>query len=107
MAGYLVGCASLPTDFTRLPFHAITGTENTKLGKLFANQKSDDAGRSGFYLLGSGMDAFAERAALSHYAERSIDVQYYLHHGDLIDHLFTNQLVKAAAGGSYLEAFAH
>ena len=39
------------------------------------------------------------RAVLAHMAERSIDVQYYLYHDDLVGRLFTDQLVKAADRG--------
>ncbi len=39
------------------------------------------------------------RALLAHYAKRSLDVQYYLYHDDLVGRLFTNQLLKAADRG--------
>jgi putative cardiolipin synthase len=57
------------------------------------------AGQSGFLLLGNGLDAFVARALLAHTAERSIDVQYYLYHDDLVSRLFTDQLLKAADRG--------
>ena len=37
--------------------------------------------------------------ALAHVAERSIDVQYYLYHNDLVGQLLTAQLLKAADRG--------
>jgi len=49
--------------------------------------------------LGNGLDAFVARAILSQYAERSIDVQYYLYHNDLVGKLFTDLLIKAADRG--------
>jgi putative cardiolipin synthase len=33
-------------------------------------------GESGYLLLGNGLDAFAARVLLAHFAERSIDTQY-------------------------------
>ena len=36
---------------------------------------------------------------LARRAERSIDVQYYLYHNDLVGRLFTDQLLKAADRG--------
>ncbi|GEM_PF-1653302 len=63
-------------------------------GKLAAH-----AGQSGFRMLGSGLDAFVARAALSHIAERSIDAQYYLFHDDLTGRLLIYQLIKAAERG--------
>jgi putative cardiolipin synthase len=56
-------------------------------------------GQSGFLLLKSGLDAFVARAVLTHTAERSIDLQYYLYHDDLVGHLLMDQLVKAADRG--------
>jgi cardiolipin synthase C len=56
-------------------------------------------GESGFHLLNNGLDAFVARVLLVHFAERSIDVQYYLYHNDLVGRLFTDQLLKAADRG--------
>jgi len=56
-------------------------------------------GESGFHLLGNGLDAFVARAVLAHVAERSIDVQYYLYHDDLVGRLLTWQLLQAADRG--------
>jgi len=39
--------------------------------------------KSGFWLLGNGLDAYAARILLAEAAERTIDVQYYLYHNDL------------------------
>jgi len=60
---------------------------------------TDHPGKSGFRLLGNGLDAFVARAVLAALAERSIDVQYYLYHDDLVARLFTDQLLKAADRG--------
>ena len=50
-------------------------------------------------MLGNGLDAFVARAVLAQHAERSIDVQYYLYHNDLVGKLFTDLLLKAADRG--------
>ena len=98
----LSGCATLPRDFARTESHALTATADTALGKVVANKAADHSrppGQSGFHLLGSGVDAFVARAVLAHEAERSLDVQYYLYHNDLVGKLFTEQLIRAAERG--------
>jgi len=74
-------------------------TEDTAFGRDHAEERAAHPGKSGFHLLSNGLDAFVARAVLSHYAERSIDVQYYLYHNDLVGRLFTDLLLKAADRG--------
>lgn len=94
-----VGCATLPENVDRPQSLAITNTQDTALGRALADEKAANPGKSGFYLLGNGLDAFVARAVLAHLAVRCIDVQYYLYHDDLVGHLFTDQLLKAADRG--------
>jgi len=93
------GCATLPKDFERPESHAYTETNDTRFGKAHHAEKAANPGHSGFLLLGNGLDAFVARALLAHGADRSIDVQYYLYHSDLVARLFTDQLLKAADRG--------
>ncbi|MEE4261220.1 MAG: phospholipase D family protein [Desulfobacteraceae bacterium] len=92
-------CATLPKDFERPESFAYPDTADTSFGKDVYNRAAKHQGKSGFHLLDSGLDAFVARALLAHYAERSIDVQYYLYHDDLVGKLFTDQLLKAADRG--------
>jgi cardiolipin synthase C len=92
-------CATLPKDFERPESYAYTDTTNTSFGKAISGKAAKHPGKSGFHLLGNGLDAFVARALLAHHAERSIDVQYYLYHDDLVGRLFTDQLLKAADRG--------
>jgi putative cardiolipin synthase len=93
------GCATLPQDFERPQSYAITDTQETTLGRELLDEKTANPGQSGFHLLARGLDAFVARAVLAHLAERSIDVQYYLYHDDLVGHLFSYQLIQAADRG--------
>jgi len=90
------GCATLPENVNRQASSAYTDTAETAFGKAISAQAAAHPGKSGFQLLSNGLDAFVARAVLAHYAERSIDVQYYLYHDDLVGRLFTDQLLKAA-----------
>jgi len=95
----LEGCATLPQNVNRPESHAFTDTGDTLLGRRFAAIGSSHPGESAFHVLGDGLDAFVARAVLAHVAERSIDVQYYLYHDDLVGRLLTDQLLKAADRG--------
>ena len=93
------GCATLPEGFERPESYALSDTQDTAFGQTRSKERTANPGKSGFQLLANGLDAFVARAVLSHRAERSIDVQYYLYHQDLVGRLFTHLLLKAADRG--------
>ena len=93
------GCASLPDNSKRSESYTITNTLETKLGKGLQAYRDQGETQDGFIILGKGLDAFVARAALAEVAERSLDVQYYLYHDDMIGYLFTAQLLRAADRG--------
>jgi len=95
----LSSCTSLPDNVDRNESYVFTDTQNTTLGKDVQAELKQGRADDGFVLLGSGLDAFVARAALAEAAERSLDVQYYLYHDDLVGKLFTGFLWKAAERG--------
>ncbi len=95
----LSGCATLPEVVDRPVTRAYTDTNDTLIGEKLASRKLTNSGQSGFYLLADGLDAFVARAILANSAERSIDVQYYLWHNDLVGQLFSRLLLDAADQG--------
>ena len=95
----LAGCASLPENVERTVSRSYTDTADTRLGRARRDEIRKHSGKSGFLLLGNGLDAFVSRAVLADAAERSIDAQYYLLNNDLTGKLFVDQLIKAADRG--------
>ena len=95
----LSSCASLPTAYEKIPTLAYTDTENTRLGKTAAEALGNNTDEPRVYLINEGTDAFVARMAFLLQAERSIDVQYYIWHSDLIGNLLFNQLLLAADRG--------
>ncbi|MDH3330169.1 MAG: phospholipase D family protein [Desulfobulbaceae bacterium] len=93
------GCAVLPENINRSYSEAFTDTDTTALGKVVNENSAVHPGKSGFVLLGNGLDAYVARAVLAEVAERSIDVQYYLYHNDLVGLLFSYKLLQAADRG--------
>ncbi len=96
----LTGCASLPTDVERpVSLHGDLDKNPSRIAASAAPYLSKYPGESGFWLLGSGLDAFAARVMLADAAERSIDVQYYLYHDDVTGKILTYRLLDAADRG--------
>ena len=100
IATYLSGCSMASSQkVVRKPSYALNNTHNTSLARSYQQQINQHRGKSGFVLLGSGLDAFAARTELFDKAEKSIDVQYYLVRDDLTGYLFYESLKKAADRG--------
>jgi putative cardiolipin synthase len=93
------GCSSLPSHDRRVPSLALTNTAGTRLGAAAGELTAAHPGRSGYYPLADGRDAFAARALLAREAQRSLDVQYYIWHDDTTGRLLFNSLRAAADRG--------
>ena len=93
------GCATLPKDYPREPSRAWDRPQDTKLGQAIATDAARHPGMSGFLPLASGLDAFVARMALADAAEHTLDLQYYIFHGDFTGKLILDSLVRAAERG--------
>ena len=98
---WVTGCASLPTDVSRPPSSAFAAPEQTPLGQLATQRRTQAAARSdsGFYLLDSVDSAFTSRRALIDNAQRSLDLQYYAIHADASTELLLQGMRDAARRG--------
>ncbi|HET9784583.1 MAG TPA: phospholipase D family protein [Terriglobales bacterium] len=83
----------------RTESRAVTDTEGTRLGRAVAPLKAKHPGLTGIRTLGDGREAFAARTVLAREAERSIDAQYYIWHGDVTGTLLFDELRAAAERG--------
>ena len=99
LAVFLGGCAGLPTDYPRPRSEAIHDTDDTRIGREVAPLLVAQPGKSGFFTLGNGLDAFVARLALAEAADRTLDVQYYLFHDDVTGRLLAGHLLRAADRG--------
>lgn len=95
----VTGCASLPDNSNRVASFAFTDTQHTLLGQSMTEYRQEHGDLDGFVLLAKGLDAFVARVLLAEVAERSLDVQYYLYHQDMVGGLFTAILWQAAERG--------
>lgn len=73
-------------------------TSDTALGRAVAGIPSAP-GRSGVHALRTPHDAFAARALLVRAAQRSLDIQYYIWHGDTTGMLLLAGVLRAAERG--------
>jgi putative cardiolipin synthase len=96
---FVVSCASLPIDAERTESHALQNTDDSRLGQAIVPIAKEHPDQSGFFLLNKGMDAFAARLTLIEWADKSLDVQYYIWHDDLTGNIIQSRLLHAADRG--------
>ena len=95
----LAACVTLPTERSATPSHALTDTADTTLGGHAERILAGLQGPTGVRLLSRGQDALLTRLVLAETAERSLDAQYYIWHGDDTGRLLIAALLRAADRG--------
>jgi cardiolipin synthase C len=94
------GCTTLPgRNFLRPPPVDIAHEPNAALTKPFAAAAQAHEGASGFRLYSAGVDGLLLRLELIAQAQSSLDLQYYIFHGDESGRLVTEALQRAAQRG--------
>ena len=101
LASSAAGCASLPSNDQRAASRAFDAPEQTELGRLVQERRSQAGARSdsAFALLDSVGAAFSSRLALIESAQRSLDLQYYAIHADSSTEMLLQRLRDAARRG--------
>src|SRR5690606_12891537 len=99
LAIVLAMTSRLPQQGDRPSSSRLTDTADTRLGRGIAPMALAHPGLSGVLPLTVGSEAFAARVALADAAERSLDVQYYIWHGDMSGTLLFEALHRAADRG--------
>jgi cardiolipin synthase C len=101
LATFAAGCASLPSNTQRTASKAFDAPEQTALGQLVQERRSQAQARSdsGFLLLDSVVSAYSSRIALIEAAQRTLDLQYYAVHADASTEVLLGKLRDAARRG--------
>lgn len=94
----LSGCASLP-DYTPEPEPPRPDLSQTTLYQKTAAAAASYPGRSGFFPLNDGIDALAARLWMIESAEKTLDLQYYIWHDDMVGRVLHNRLLAVADKG--------
>lgn len=95
----VTACSTIPKDYPRTESYALKDTQNTLLGKEVSQELKAHPGQSGFMSLFEGIDALAARIGMAQYAQKSLDVQYYIWHGDTTGVALAAALLQAADRG--------
>jgi putative cardiolipin synthase len=96
----LSACAELPLRQAEpMDTPTLTDVSDTRLGRTVADAVARHPGLTGAHLLEMGQDAFAARAVLAAAADRTLDVQYYIWHGDTTGMMLIDALRDAARRG--------
>ena len=93
------GCSTAPRPVAKENSEAVSPASDTTIGRAMAANLAAHPGESPFYPLALGTEAFAARLALIRVAERSVDVQYYMVHGDDTGRALLGELLHAADRG--------
>jgi putative cardiolipin synthase len=96
---FISGCASLPDDLQQVPSEGWAYPEETTLGAFIAETAPEDKSLSGVELLADPSEAFSTRFAIATFAEKTLDMQYYLWKGDLAGQLLMWRALEAADRG--------
>jgi putative cardiolipin synthase len=95
----MTGCASLPPLQDRIASTALTDTADTRLGRDVTPHVAAHPGKSGVKAFPAPRDAFAARMLLAALAEKSLDAQYFIWHGDQVGYLLFEAIWNAAGRG--------
>jgi putative cardiolipin synthase len=98
-ASLLGACGSLPKLDGRVASAAFTDTADTRIAQAVSAEAAVHPDTSGVHPLENPRDAFAARVLLMRAAERSLDVQYYIWHGDTTGYLMLEEVWNAAERG--------
>ncbi|MCC2976073.1 phospholipase D family protein [Sphingomonas sp. PL-96] len=89
----------LPANVSQPAPKDVGDTADTALGRGVARERAANPNLSGIQLLADAREAFAARVALARAAERSLDLQYYIWHGDRSGTLMLEAVHAAAERG--------
>lgn len=96
----MAGCQSLPpTPHLTKSIELTKHVQQKHHTSTTLSLATPPTGLSGYYLVGTGADAFAARSVLADMAHSSIDVQYYIWHDDEAGLLMLKTLWQAAERG--------
>lgn len=98
-AALLGGCTLPISNKTASTALSAEQGQATRLGQALAPRVVAHPGKSGIHALADPHDAFAARVLLARTAERTLDVQYYIWHGDITGTLLLEELHEAADRG--------
>jgi putative cardiolipin synthase len=95
----VANCTSLPTDYPKTVTSALKAPVTSGVGGIFEREARRHGGKSGFAVIPNNREAFTDRVALAKFAEKTLDVQYYIWSADTIGLMLGDEIVQAAERG--------
>ncbi|NWK54939.1 phospholipase D family protein [Verrucomicrobiaceae bacterium N1E253] len=89
----------MPTDYPKTVSHAWQQPETSRVGGLFEREAAKHPGKSGFQVIPDNRRAFTDRVALAEFAEKTLDVQYYMWNNDTIGKTLAERVIASADRG--------
>src|SRR5262245_46737925 len=99
LASLGTGCSTMDLNYPREASRSLADPSSTRLGQLSARLSSENGGNSGFHMLSDNVEAFSARVMLIDAAQQTLDVQYYMIHGDATGKLLIERMLAAADRG--------
>lgn len=82
------------------PSHALPlQAQQTLIDRQLQPLLAEHPGKSGTVYLSDGLEAYAARSIITRQAGRSLDLQYYMWHDDMLGHLLAHDVYQAADRG--------
>ena len=100
----LAACAGVPLRGAGEPSAALAAPEETELWGSLVRPEEAEEGRSGFFFLEGGPDAYLTRLTVIEAAARTIDIQYYIWDFDGSGRAVSEALLRAADRGVRVRA---
>ena len=95
----VTSCTSLPKDYTKTVTTALKSAPSTGVSGIFEREAKRHPGKSGFGVIPNNREAFTDRVALARFAEKTLDVQYFIWSADTIGQMLGEQIIEAADRG--------
>lgn len=99
LVAILTSCSSLPTDYPRTASSALQRPVTTGVSGILQREAAKHPGKSGFAILEGNREAFTDRVALADFAQKTLDIQYYIWSADTIGRMLGERILKAADRG--------
>jgi len=93
------GCAPRPSSLPKPVSTALQAPPQTGLSGELERAAAAHPGKSGFAVIPNNRAAFTDRVALADFAQKTLDVQYYIWSADTIGRILGDHVIQAAERG--------
>lgn len=96
---FVAACGTQLRDVDRTPSRSLEKVPTSGIAGRVESAARSHPGKSGFAVLEGNREAFADRIALADFAQKTLDVQYYIWSADTAGLMLADHLIQAADRG--------